>query len=97
MENARRLIMAERRECASRNYPGKLEYYLYRRIPSFYCLCVDPDDLVNGRMELSPYLGGHFRSAYPVQQLSRQSYPDLYEKYLTSVGLVTRSAVRVTS
>lgn len=97
MESARRLIMAERRECSSLGYHGKIEFYLYRRIPSFYCLCVDPEDLANGRMEFSPYLGGHFRSAYPVQQLSRQSYPDLYEKYLTSIELVTRTAVRVTS
>jgi hypothetical protein len=91
MESARRLIMDERRECASLGYRGRIEYYQYRRIPSFYCLLVDPGDLVNGRMEFSPYVGGHFRSAYPVQQLSRQSYPDLFEKYLTAVDMVRRS------
>lgn len=97
VESARRRIMAERRACASLGYQGKIEYHLYRRIPSFYCLCVDPKDRANGRMEFSPYVGGHSRSAYPVQQLSRQSYRDLYDKYLTSVELVMSSAERATS
>ncbi|HKN56005.1 MAG TPA: hypothetical protein VJX66_26150, partial [Amycolatopsis sp.] len=97
MKQARRMILDECRACVDLGYRGGVKYYVYRRIPAFYFLGVDLDDPINGRMLLSPYLGAHSRSAYPVQQLSRQSSAELFDKYLKAVDVVRNASLPVTS
>jgi class 3 adenylate cyclase len=82
---ARRRIEGEGRHYSYEEYRGGMYYHTYRRIPEFWCLGVDVDDALDGRMFFAPYLMGVPRSALPVVQVSRTSNPELYEKYLDSV------------
>jgi class 3 adenylate cyclase len=82
---ARRRLEGESSHYRYEEYLGGLFYYTYRRVPEFWCLGVDVDDELYGRMFFAPYLMGVPRSALPVAQVSRTSNPELYEKYLDSV------------
>jgi class 3 adenylate cyclase len=82
---ARRRLEEESSLYRYEDYLGSLFYHTYRRIPEFWCLGVDVDDDLYGRMFFAPYLMGVLRSALPVAQVSRTSNPELYEKYLDSV------------
>lgn len=85
---ARQLLLDEAKRCRQNNYLGRLTYHTYRRVPEFWCLGVDVDDPLDGRMFFQPYLMGVARSATPVVQVSRTSYPRLYKTYLQSVHAV---------
>jgi class 3 adenylate cyclase len=85
MVRARELILRERTECIRLTLPGQLEYYTYSQVPDFHCLGVDVGDPMNGRILFSPYLGELSRAECPVHQLSRQSFPELYDKYLSAI------------
>jgi class 3 adenylate cyclase len=82
---ARRRLEEEGKFYRYEEYRGRLSYHTYRRVPEFWCLAVDADDAVDGRMFFAPYLMGVPRSAMPVVQVSRTSRPELYEKYLHSI------------
>lgn len=82
---ARRRIEDEAKRCRYEDYRGRLSYHTYKRVPEFWCLGVDVEDQLDGRMFFAPYLMGVPRSALPVVQVSRTSNPGLYEKYLQSV------------
>jgi class 3 adenylate cyclase len=82
---ARRRIEDEAKQYRYEEYRGRLTYHTYKRVPGFWCLGVDVEDQLDGRMFFAPYLMGVPRSALPVVQVSRTSNPELYEKYLQSV------------
>lgn len=82
---ARRRIEDEAKRYRYEEYRGRLSYHTYKRVPEFWCLGVDVEDQLDGRMFFAPYLMGVPRSALPVVQVSRTSNPELYEKYLQSV------------
>jgi len=82
---ARRRIQDEAKRYRYEEYRGRLSYHTYKRVPEFWCLGVDVEDQLDGRMFFAPYLMGVPRSALPVVQVSRTSKPELYEKYLQSV------------
>jgi class 3 adenylate cyclase len=87
-EIARGRLERESKYCRDNHYRGKITYCVYRRVPEFWCLGVDVDDDLDGRMFFQPYLMGVARSATPVVQVSRTSNPELYEKYLQSIRAV---------
>lgn len=60
---ARRRIEDEGKHYRYENYRGRLSYYGYKRVPEFWCLGVDVDDSLDGRMFFMPYLMGVPRSA----------------------------------
>lgn len=82
---AQRRIKDEAKYYRYEAYRGRLSYHTYKRVPEFWCLAVDAEDHVDGRMFFAPYLMGVPRSALPVVQVSRTSNPELYSKYLQSV------------
>lgn len=84
-EIARRRMEQEGRYYRNQHYRGRLSVHRYQRVPEFWCLGVDVDDAVDGRMFFAPYLMGVARAQTPVMQVSRSSSPALYEKYLQSV------------
>jgi hypothetical protein len=95
MMRARELILRERTECIRLTLPGQLEYHTYSQVPDFHCLGVDVGDPMNGRILFSPYLGELSRSECPVHQLSRQSFPELYDKYLAAIQSVCDASTPV--
>jgi class 3 adenylate cyclase len=66
--------------------PGAFQLYFYSSFPNMNILCVDPEDEINGRMLVSPYLYGLSRSECPVLEFSRLSNPQLFEKYWKSLS-----------
>lgn len=82
---ARRRIEDEAKFCRNEQYLGRVGYHTYSRVPEFWCLGVDVNDPLDGRMFFAPYLMGVPRASMPVVQVSRSSRPDLYAKYLSSV------------
>jgi class 3 adenylate cyclase len=89
---ARDRLLSESQHHRSQGYLGRLNYYTYKRVPEFWCLGVDVDDPLDGRMFFAPYLMGVARSAMPVVQVSRQSNAQLYDKYMMSVRAVRESS-----
>ncbi len=85
---ARRRLEEEGRHYRYEDYRGRLFYHTYRRVPEFWCLGVDIEDPLDGRMFFASYLMGVPRSASPVVQVSRTSNPELYNKYLQCVNAV---------
>jgi class 3 adenylate cyclase len=95
---ARQRIEEESKVHRVEGHAGRLSYHTYRRVPEFWCLGVDVDDNVSGRMFFASYLMGVPRSESPVVQVSRTARPDLYAKYLQCVNAVraaTGTAPRV--
>jgi class 3 adenylate cyclase len=88
---ARRRLEAEGKYYRDHSYRGRLSYHTYKRVPEFWCLGVDVDDPIDGRMFFAPYLMGVTRSSTPVVQVSRTSNPDLFAKYHQCIKAV-RSA-----
>jgi class 3 adenylate cyclase len=82
---ARKRILNEARLYRESSYRGRLVYHTYQRVPEFWCLGVDVDDPVDGRMFFASYLMGVPRSSMPVVQVSRISNPVLFEKYMISI------------
>jgi class 3 adenylate cyclase len=89
---ARERLEAEARHYEYEDYRGRLEYHTYRRVPEFWCLGVDVEDPVYGRMFYAPYLMDVSRSENPVFQVSRTSDNELYSKFLASVQAVRRAS-----
>jgi len=54
-------------------------------------LCVDPEDEINGRMLISPYLYDVNRSESPVFEFSSLSNRDLFKKYKKSLMSLRRN------
>jgi len=82
---AREMILAERRRFLVQGYGGQLEYYSYRAIPRFHCICVDGLDPTNARMLFQPYLLGLSRAECPVYELSRVANHELFDKYWAAI------------
>ena len=91
---ARSALIDESGHWRREHYRGKLEYLTYERVPEFWCLGVDLDDPLNGRMFYAPYLMNTGRSRNPVVQVSRLSNPELYETYLRTVDCVREASTR---
>lgn len=85
---ARGRIQAESKHYRDSGYRGRLSYYTYRRVPEFWCLGVDVEDPLDGRMFFASYLMDVARSETPVVQVSRTTNAELFEKYLLSVRAV---------
>lgn len=89
---ARGCLEREAKYQRDNDYRGTTSYYTYRRVPEFWCLGVDVEDPVDGRMFFAPYMMGIPRSAMPVTQVSRTSNPELYGHFLTSVRALRSSS-----
>lgn len=89
---ARKILEAEGRFYRNNDYRGTLSYYAYRRVPEFWCLGVDVEDDLNGRMFFASYLMGIPRPENPVFQLSRTSQPALYQTFLRAVREVREAS-----
>jgi class 3 adenylate cyclase len=85
---AREMLIAEKHHCKSERYRGTFEYYTYDRVPEFWCLGVDVNDAVSGRMFFASYMMGVPRSEMPVTQISMFTYPALYKAFLRSIEAV---------
>lgn len=64
---------------------GEFKIYLYQIIPNMHILCVDPDDEINGRALISPYLFNIPRSECPVFEFSNMSNNLLFQKYIKTL------------
>ena len=82
---ARNRLQQESKYCRSEHYVGRFTYHQFRRVPEFWCLGVDIDDPVDGRMFFAPYMMGLARSTMPVVQVSRSSNAVLFDKYVLSI------------
>ncbi len=89
---ARRSLEREAKDQRDADYRGAMTYHTYRRVPEFWCLGVDVEDPVDGRMFFAPYMMGIPRAAMPVTQVSRTSNPKLYAHFLSSVQALRQSS-----
>ncbi|MBM0126710.1 adenylate/guanylate cyclase domain-containing protein [Pimelobacter simplex] len=89
---AKERILREAKFQRENHYRGSTEYYTYKRVPEFWCLGVDVEDAVDGRMYFASYMMGIPRAATPVIQVSRTSNPDMYEHFLTSIRAVREAS-----
>ncbi len=71
---------------------GNFELVLYRQMPSFAAVCVDPEEPSAGRLLVASHLPGIGREETPVIQVSRRSNPELFQKYWKSIKHLLRDA-----
>ncbi len=76
------------------NASGSFEVLLYRHVPTFHAICIDPKDADGARMLVTLHLYGLARDKAPALQFSRRTNPELFDAYWSSVRHILRDSTR---
>ena len=79
-----RELRKQQNEFESLNLKGSFEIYVYRHVPYFHAVCIDPETEA-GRIAVSHYIHGLRRAEAPVFQFCKALNKEMFAKYWLSI------------